>query len=91
MFAISALMMSAINNVITSLMPLQLRDVAGPGRISGITNAFCYVGSTVSTYALGALADSTGWNGVFFLMFFVTGGAVIISMVYWTFRRVLCK
>lgn len=86
-FAVCSLMMSAINNVITSLMPLQMRGTFEPGRISGLTNAFCYVGSTISTYALGALAESTGWNGVFYLLLGLSASALLICGIYLALRN----
>ena len=86
-FALSSLMMSAINNVITSLMPLQMRNVSDPGRIAGTTNAFCYVGSTISSYSLGALADASGWNGVFYLLLGLTLFSLLVCGVYLLFLK----
>ncbi len=82
-FAFAALMMASINNCITSVVPLELRDMADSGATAGITNTFCYFGSTLSTYVFGALADSSsGWLSVFYLMLALTAFAGLICCVY---------
>lgn len=60
-----ACLMSAINNVITSIVPLYSRDKIDSGLSAGILNTFCYVGSTLATSLLGKIADTSGWNNVF--------------------------
>ncbi len=85
LIAIAALAMSSVNNVITSLMPLQMRNFADSGRIAGLTNTFCYIGATISSYSLGALSDSKGWGGVFYLLFFLSVAAILISGIYQIF------
>lgn len=57
--------MHAANNFITSFVPLKLRDNFNSGLLAGILNGCGYVGSTISSYGLGAIADKNGWNGVF--------------------------
>jgi OPA family glycerol-3-phosphate transporter-like MFS transporter len=81
-FAVSALLMSAINNCITSIVPLELRDMADSGAIAGVTNTFCYMGSTISTYALGVIADSAGWNGAFNFLIILCMVALAICAIY---------
>lgn len=82
-FAVSALMMAVINNCVTSIVPMELRDMADSGATAGVTNTFCYLGSTLSTYILGSIVDRTGsWNGVFYFMIGVCASAVIICLVY---------
>ena len=59
------MLMSAVNNVITSIIPLYMRDRMNSGLLAGVLDTFCYVGSTLSTALLGFIADSRGWTGVF--------------------------
>lgn len=75
-----ACLMSAINNVITSVVPLYSRDKIDSGLSAGLLNTFCYVGSTLSTSLLGRIADTNGWNDVFIciLLFTVTAFAVCV-------------
>lgn len=73
-----ACLMSAINNVITSVVPLYSRDKIDSGLSAGLLNTFCYVGSTLATSLLGRIADTKGWNDVFIciLIFTVVAFAV---------------
>ena len=41
----------------------------GVGKVAGIMNGFCYLGSTISAYGLGSFADAFGWESVFTLLF----------------------
>ena len=63
--AIASCLMSGINNIVTSIVPLYLKDKLNSGKCAGILNGFCYLGSTVSSYGLGFIADTQGWNAVF--------------------------
>lgn len=73
-----ACLMSAVNNVITSVVPLYSRDKIDSGFSAGLLNTFCYIGSTLATSLLGKIADSSGWNDVFIciLIFTVVSFAV---------------
>ncbi len=86
-FAVTVCAVSAVNNVLTSMVPFARRDVADSGLLAGLINAFCYVGSTLSSVVLGSLADSRGWNGVFRLLFAMTGLAVAVCLVFALLRR----
>ncbi len=72
--------MAMINNVITSVFPLDLRHVMSAGFAAGLLNTFCYVGSTTASYSLGAISQSNGWTPVFVLMLAVclAAGAVCV-------------
>ena len=85
-FAVAVLMMHGINNVLTSIAPLRMRDKIDSGRLAGILNGFCYVGSTLSAYGLGKVADISGWNTVFMLLLTMCVSAVIICVIYISVR-----
>lgn len=67
-----ACLMSAVNNVITSVVPLYSRDKIDSGLLAGVLNTFCYVGSTLATSLLGKIADTRGWNDVFICIMIIT-------------------
>ena len=70
-FGLTMLLMSGGNNIVTSILPLSLRDKANSGFVAGILNGCCYVGSTISSLALGIISDTFGsWDPVF-IMFFI--------------------
>ena len=64
-FAGIACLMSSVNNIMTSVIPLYARDKVDSGFMAGLLNTFCYVGSTLSTTLLGRIADTSGWGDVF--------------------------
>ena len=59
--------MTGINNLIITVVPLSMRGRISAGLLAGLFDGFCYVGSAISTYGIGAIAESTGWNTVFYL------------------------
>ncbi|MBR2870385.1 MAG: MFS transporter [Clostridia bacterium] len=79
--AFSTLAAQATNNVITSIVPLQMRTQINSGLLAGILNGCCYVGSTISGYGLGAIASGYGWNSVFVLLAILCGVAVVVSVI----------
>lgn len=76
------LLVSASNNVITSMAPLYLRGKINSGLIAGILNGFCYVGSTLSSYGLGYVALHSGWSGVFKLLIALAVFVAIVCIGY---------
>lgn len=81
-FGIVYLLMSGINNVVTSMSPLYLRQYFNSGRTAGLLNGCCYVGSTISSYLLGVIADHGGWTNVFTTLTCCTAFAVLCTAVY---------
>lgn len=81
-FCVLTVLMGAINNIITSVAPLFMREKVNSGLVAGILNGCCYVGSTISSYGLGGLADYAGWNAVFFLFLGICIFSVVVSFVY---------
>lgn len=72
--------MSMINNVITSMFALDYRRMLNAGFAAGLLNTFCYIGSTTTSYTLGAVAQSNGWNAVFVIMLAVCIGAATVCL-----------
>ncbi len=60
--------MAMINNVITSMFALDHRKMLNAGFAAGLLNTFCYVGSTATSYTLGAVSQVFGWKAVFIIM-----------------------
>ncbi len=72
--------MSMINNVITSMFALDYRRMLNAGFAAGLLNTFCYIGSTTTSYTLGAVAQNMGWNSVFTIMLAVCAAAAVICL-----------
>ena len=81
-FGIVSCLMAGVNNVITSMVPLHLKEKVNSGKLAGILNGFCYLGSTVSTYTLGAISDSFGWITVFYVLLAVCIAVIVLGAVY---------
>ena len=81
-FALTYFLASSSNSTITSVFPLQMKGKINSGLIAGIINGCCYIGSTISSYGLGAVADKWGWSTVFWLLFAVSALVAVIAAVY---------
>lgn len=79
--------MHGVNNVITAIAPLKMRDKVEPGKIAGILNGFCYLGSTVSAYGLGAIADHGGWDATFWLLLAACAVGILAGILYLLYVR----
>ena len=65
---IAKFMASSLNSLITSIFPMFMRGKVNSGMFAGLLNGFCYVGSTISSYGLGVIADKAGWTAVFYTL-----------------------
>lgn len=86
-FGVVVLLMHTINNVVTGIAPLRMRTKTNSGRLAGILNACCYVGSTISSYLLGLLADAYGWDMVMYVFLAAAVVAVIIGVTFILVQR----
>ncbi len=70
---------SSLNSLITSIFPIFMRGKVNSGLMAGILNGFCYIGSTISSYGLGVVADNFGWILVFWLLM----GCCVFAGIIW--------
>jgi OPA family glycerol-3-phosphate transporter-like MFS transporter len=77
---IAKFMASSLNSLVTGIFPLFMRGKVNSGLFAGILNGFCYVGSALSSYGLGAIADNFGWTAVFITL----GIFCALTVVVWT-------
>ncbi|MBP5245343.1 MAG: MFS transporter [Clostridia bacterium] len=87
LFGVVVCMMHGINNVVTSFAPLKLRDVVDSGKMAGILNGCCYAGSTVSSYALGKIADVGGWQTVLNILVILSLCSIVVGIIGSRFGR----
>ena len=78
-FGLISLLTHGINSVLTSIMPLALRDRVNSGFLSGLMNACCYIGSAASAYGLGKIADGASWDFVIRVLLIATAAATVIA------------
>lgn len=77
-----ACMMAAVNNVITSMFPLDNRDKMDSGLLAGLLDTLCYVGSTAAGTLLGVFSQSWGWESVLITLTVLTGAATLLSFSF---------
>lgn len=77
---------SSLNSLLTSIFPMFMRGKINSGMIAGVINGFCYLGSTLSSYGLGAIADAFGWTAVFWTLLSVCGAVCLVWCGYAVFR-----
>lgn len=80
---------SSLNSVVTSIFPLFMRGKVNSGLYAGVLNGFCYLGSTISSYGLGFIADHLGWAAVFWVLIGFCIAVAVIWFGYISFRRIL--
>ena len=81
-FTLVYFLVSSSNSIITSIFPLFMKGKVNAGRIAGILNGFCYLGSTLSSYGLGEIVDVFGWEMVFWTLFWVCLMVCICAVIY---------
>ena len=86
-FTAVCFLVSSCNSVITSIFPLFMKGKINSGLIAGILNGFCYLGSTISSYGLGTIADNFGWTIVFWVLFGVCTLVCVIAVIYLFLRK----
>ncbi len=70
---------SSLNSLVTSIFPLFMRGKVNSGLFAGVLNGFCYLGSTISSYGLGAIAQRYDWDYVFWTL----GGFCVVTVIVW--------
>ena len=86
-FAAVCFLVGANNSLITSIFPLFMKGKVNSGAIAGVLNGFCYVGSTLSSYTLGLIADFGGWSGVFVLLLATSLITALLAPVHLLLKR----
>lgn len=81
LFGCVSLFAHSENSALTSVAPMLLREKYDSGKMAGILNGSAYVGSTISAYGLGAIADASGWNGVFALLLALSSFAAAAAFI----------
>ncbi|MBR5152466.1 MAG: MFS transporter [Clostridia bacterium] len=70
---------SSLNSLTTSIFPLFMREKVSSGGFAGLVNGFAYLGSTLSAYGLGVIADHFGWTAVFWTLI----GCCVLVCIVW--------
>ncbi len=88
---VTSLLASSMNNVITSMFPMYMRGSVNSGMVAGVVDGFCYLGSAISSYGLGSVAENHGWAATFWLLLGVCGVTAVIWTVYIVLKTIWKK
>lgn len=83
--------MYAANNIVTNMIPLYLRDKFPSGLLAGLIDGLCYLGSAISSFGLGGIADAGGWSLVFLILWICLLSVILVSAIYLLIRAVKAK
>lgn len=72
--------LSGINKITTSYIPIKAKFLDS-GLLASLLNGCCYLGSVISTYGMGVLADNYGWNISFKIIFIILVSVAGISLL----------
>ena len=82
-FSLISALMNGIDNIIVSMVPLQLKGKVDSGRLAGVLNGFCYVGSTIAMYGLGFIKDALKeWTAMFYVLLAIACVIVVVGIIY---------
>ncbi|MBP3437055.1 MAG: MFS transporter [Clostridia bacterium] len=82
---------ASLNNLITAVFPLFMRSRGNSGLYAGVLDGFCYVGSAISSYGIGFVAENWGWNAVFYVLLGFCTLACLIFPIYRLAKRRIGK
>ena len=80
---------SSLNSLVTSIFPVFMRGRVNSGLFAGILNGFCYLGSTISSYGLGVIAENFGWIAVFWVLIAFCVAVALIWCGYTLYKKIL--
>lgn len=86
LLAISTSSMLGVNIMLISLIPLYFSAMNKVATITGILNSLAYVGSAISSYGIGIMAQTMGWSFTIFIWFILALigiGVCLISYKIW--------
>lgn len=73
--------MMAVNTLVVNIYPLRFHKYGRVSGVSGFLNALAYLGTAVSTYAIGVLVQYKGWQTTIFVWLSVTAVAGTLSVL----------
>lgn len=86
LFGIATTAMMAVNTMLVSVVPIYFAPYGKSSTASGILNSSAYAGGALSTYAIGVLSETAGWNVTINIWIGVAVAGILACMlgkVYW--------
>ena len=73
--------MMAVNTLVVNLLPLHFVKMGRAATVSGFLNSMAYLGTAISTFTIGIMVESSGWNRTIFGWFIMTAAAMVICFL----------
>ena len=73
--------MHGVNTMLISIVPLYFADIGRAASVTGAMNAFTYLGSGISTYAIGFITLGFGWGINLVSWIIIAGLGMIICLL----------
>ena len=70
--------MHGVNLLLICMVPPYYKNRGGVSTISGLLNACTYIGSSISTYGIAAIADRFGWHTTVFMWIIIAAAGSIV-------------
>lgn len=87
----SSCLLYGFGNIMTGKVPMSVPDKKSSGFYAGVMNGAAYVGSTISTYGLGLIADKSGWNGTFLSLVAISAISTIVFALFFVVYKLITK
>ena len=87
LFTLESIAMGLVANTTTVQVPLTFKGKFDAGFLAGYLNGACYIGMSLNTYVLGAMADSSGWTGALVLLIAIAAFSALLAAIYLIFAK----
>ena len=92
LISFNALFMASINNLVTAIAPLYLRDKINTGLLAGVIDGCCYVGSALSLVCFALVKEVSGtWTNLFIILMVICLVPFIVAFVYNLIQKLKIK
>lgn len=78
--ALISLLMTGFNYMVSTVIPMRFSAYGRAATFSGVFNSSVYLGSAISTYLSGSIADRFGWNVTVLVWLGIALGGVLILL-----------
>lgn len=81
MLALATTAMMAVNTMLIAVLPSYFGVIGRASSVSGLLNSSVYAGGAVSTYGIGALSVTLGWNATIVIWFLMAAFSAVICFL----------
>lgn len=90
--ALISMLMTSFNYMVSTMIPMRFAESGWAATFSGIFNSSVYLGSAISTWASGRIADSYGWNTTVLVWLGIAAvGTIILLPIFPVWKRFIEK